>query len=153
VRAGYSGHLRTLICIDCLSYLLIVCIHRSGRSSDPDAVPAPDIISRSQLIASLSQRVLDIRVNSKHPVAQTSVLPLCTAKKAVPNYSFTPNHISCLQKITMTAPLREDVSFKTLTGLTLRGWLFPAEKHGPGIILSPGVRNFSPEYAICLHQS
>jgi hypothetical protein len=40
----------------------------------------------------------------------------------------------------MSSPNRQDVSFRTLSGLTLRGWLFPAEKRGPAIILSPGVR-------------
>jgi len=34
---------------------------------------------------------------------------------------------------------RLDVSFPTLDGLTLRGWLYPASKRGPGIIVSPGV--------------
>ncbi|KAF3345656.1 DltD domain-containing protein [Verticillium dahliae] len=33
---------------------------------------------------------------------------------------------------------RLDVSFPTLDGLTLRGWLYPASKRGPGIIVSPG---------------
>ena len=35
---------------------------------------------------------------------------------------------------------RDDIEFKTLDGITLRGWLYPAEKRGPGIILSAGVR-------------
>lgn len=34
---------------------------------------------------------------------------------------------------------REEVEFKTLDGLTLRGVLFPAGKHSPAIILAPGV--------------
>ncbi|KAF5026354.1 hypothetical protein F66182_1562 [Fusarium sp. NRRL 66182] len=33
---------------------------------------------------------------------------------------------------------RLDVSFPTLDGLSLRGWLYPASKRGPGIIISPG---------------
>jgi hypothetical protein len=33
----------------------------------------------------------------------------------------------------------QDIEFKTLSGVTLRGWLCPAEKQGPGIILSAGV--------------
>ncbi|GAM36834.1 hypothetical protein TCE0_018f06242 [Talaromyces pinophilus] len=37
----------------------------------------------------------------------------------------------------MTAP-REDFDFKTLDGLTLRSWLFPASQRGPGMIMSPG---------------
>lgn len=41
----------------------------------------------------------------------------------------------------MAQPLREDIEFKTLDGITLRGWLYPAEKRGPGIILSAGVRD------------
>ncbi|KAF1838973.1 alpha/beta-hydrolase [Decorospora gaudefroyi] len=38
----------------------------------------------------------------------------------------------------MSSSPRIDVSFPTLSGLTLRGWLFPAAKRGPAIILSPG---------------
>lgn len=38
----------------------------------------------------------------------------------------------------MTLP-RQDVEFRTLDGLTLRAWLYPAEKRGPGIIMTPGV--------------
>lgn len=38
------------------------------------------------------------------------------------------------------SPSREPIEFKTLSGVTLRGWLYPAEKRGPGIILSAGVR-------------
>lgn len=34
---------------------------------------------------------------------------------------------------------REDVSFPTLDGLTLRGWLYPAAQKGPAIIMTPGV--------------
>lgn len=41
----------------------------------------------------------------------------------------------------MAQSLREDIEFKTLDGITLRGWLYPAEKRGPGIILSAGVRD------------
>jgi hypothetical protein len=38
------------------------------------------------------------------------------------------------------APLpREDIEFKTFSRVTLRGWLYSAEKRGPGIILSAGV--------------
>lgn len=40
----------------------------------------------------------------------------------------------------MSESLREDIEFKTLGGVTLRGWLYPAEKRGPAIILSAGVR-------------
>lgn len=40
----------------------------------------------------------------------------------------------------MAQPSREDIEFKSLDGVTLRGWLYPAEKRGPGIILSAGVR-------------
>jgi hypothetical protein len=42
-----------------------------------------------------------------------------------------------------TAPPRQNVEFKTLDGLTLRGFLFPTEHRGPGMIMSPGVRNFT----------
>ncbi|TVY37672.1 Polyketide transferase [Lachnellula subtilissima] len=33
---------------------------------------------------------------------------------------------------------RLDVEFPTLDGLTLRAWLFPASKRGPGMIMTPG---------------
>ncbi|KAJ2981690.1 hypothetical protein NUW58_g6623 [Xylaria curta] len=33
---------------------------------------------------------------------------------------------------------KEDVEFKTMDGLTLRGWLFPAKQRGPAIIMTPG---------------
>lgn len=36
-------------------------------------------------------------------------------------------------------PRHEDVEFKTLDGLTLRGWLYPADVRGPAVILTPGV--------------
>jgi hypothetical protein len=34
---------------------------------------------------------------------------------------------------------REDIEFKTVDGLTLRGWFFPAAQRGPAIIVTPGV--------------
>ncbi|GJN75634.1 hypothetical protein PLICBS_009739 [Purpureocillium lilacinum] len=40
--------------------------------------------------------------------------------------------------MTETALPRADVEFTTLDGLTLRGWVFPAAKRGPGMIMSPG---------------
>ncbi len=33
----------------------------------------------------------------------------------------------------------EEVEFKTLDGLTLRGRLYSASKRGPGIVITPGV--------------
>ncbi|KAH7141539.1 Alpha/Beta hydrolase protein [Dactylonectria estremocensis] len=33
---------------------------------------------------------------------------------------------------------RQDVEFPTLDGLTLRGWLFPAQTRGPAVIINPG---------------
>ena len=33
----------------------------------------------------------------------------------------------------------EDVEFKTLDGLTLRGWLYPVSGRGPAIVITPGV--------------
>lgn len=43
---------------------------------------------------------------------------------------------------------RQNIEFKTLSGVTLRGWLYPSEtqKKGPGIILSAGVC-ISPSYS------
>lgn len=38
-------------------------------------------------------------------------------------------------------PHHEDVEFKTMDGLTLRGWLYPAAQKGPAIIVTPGVRS------------
>jgi hypothetical protein len=34
---------------------------------------------------------------------------------------------------------REDVDFRTFDGLTLRGWLYPASKRGPALIMTQGV--------------
>lgn len=34
---------------------------------------------------------------------------------------------------------RRDVEFRTIDGLTLRGWLYQASDRGPGIVLTPGV--------------
>ena len=36
-------------------------------------------------------------------------------------------------------PRHEDVEFKTFDGLTLRGWLYPADVRGAAVILTPGV--------------
>lgn len=33
----------------------------------------------------------------------------------------------------------EDVEFKTLDGLVLRGTLYPSQTKGPGIVMTPGV--------------
>lgn len=33
----------------------------------------------------------------------------------------------------------QDVEFKTLDGLTIRGWLYPAKSRAPAIIITPGV--------------
>lgn len=33
----------------------------------------------------------------------------------------------------------EDVEFRTLDGLTIRGWLYPAKSRGPAIVITPGV--------------
>ncbi|KAL3425914.1 DltD domain-containing protein [Phlyctema vagabunda] len=45
----------------------------------------------------------------------------------------------------------ENVEFKTLDGLTLRGWLYPTDKKGPGIVMTPGFNcvkeMFIPEVA------
>jgi fumagillin biosynthesis transferase len=35
--------------------------------------------------------------------------------------------------------LQEDVEFKTIDGVTLRGRVYPANERGAGIVLSPGV--------------
>lgn len=45
---------------------------------------------------------------------------------------------------------RLDVTFKTLDGLTLSGWLYPAAQYGPGIIVSPGVGNMVRRKEHCL---
>jgi hypothetical protein len=33
----------------------------------------------------------------------------------------------------------EDIEFKTIDGLTLRGWLYPAASKGSAVIMTPGV--------------
>ena len=60
-----------------------------------------------------------------------------------------------IRAIAKMATSREEVEFKTLDGLTLRGVLFPAKKHSPAVILAPGVSylhvapSFS-RYSLCL---
>jgi hypothetical protein len=44
-----------------------------------------------------------------------------------------------LSNLELKMAAHEDVEFKTLDGLTLRGWLYPASKRGPGIVITPGV--------------
>ena len=34
---------------------------------------------------------------------------------------------------------RKEVTFQTVDGLTLRGWLYPAVDSGPAVIITPGV--------------
>ncbi|KAI9658403.1 MAG: hypothetical protein M1821_002536 [Bathelium mastoideum] len=52
---------------------------------------------------------------------------------------------------------REDVSFSTIDGLTLRGTLYPAGKHGPAVILTPGFNctkdMFIPDVALYFQQA
>lgn len=36
----------------------------------------------------------------------------------------------------------ERVEFKTLDGLVLRGFLYPADTKGPGVVMTPGVSPF-----------
>ena len=36
-------------------------------------------------------------------------------------------------------PRHEEIEFKTIDGLTLRGWLYPAASKGPAVIMTPGV--------------
>ncbi|KAI0975859.1 Alpha/Beta hydrolase protein [Xylaria arbuscula] len=40
--------------------------------------------------------------------------------------------------MTVTTAPRVDAEFTTLDGVKLRGWLFPAARRGPGMIMSPG---------------
>ncbi|KAI1083472.1 Alpha/Beta hydrolase protein [Whalleya microplaca] len=42
---------------------------------------------------------------------------------------------------------REDVEFKTVDGLTLRGWLFPAQQRSAAIIMTPGF-NMTKEMVV-----
>jgi hypothetical protein len=37
-------------------------------------------------------------------------------------------------------PAHEYIEFRTLDNTVLRGCLFPADRRGPGIIMTPGVR-------------
>jgi len=39
----------------------------------------------------------------------------------------------------MMAIYRKDVEFKTIDGLTLKGWLYPTSARGPAIVITPGV--------------
>ncbi|RYP61240.1 hypothetical protein DL771_010200 [Monosporascus sp. 5C6A] len=38
----------------------------------------------------------------------------------------------------------DEIEFKTVDGLTIRGWLYPASGRGPGVIMTPGF-NFTKE--------
>lgn len=49
-------------------------------------------------------------------------------------------------------PGHEDVEFKTLDGLALRGWLYPASQRGPGIVITPGVSKSHFKYPLNLHR-
>lgn len=44
-----------------------------------------------------------------------------------------------MRKIAKLMATKENVEFKTMDGLTLRGWFFPADVKGPGIVMTPGV--------------
>ena len=37
---------------------------------------------------------------------------------------------------------RKDVSFRTVDGLVLRGWLYTAGSTGPAMIVTPGVSSY-----------
>jgi pimeloyl-ACP methyl ester carboxylesterase len=63
---------------------------------------------------------------------------ICTPRPQSAPYSLTPS-----PKLAMTIKMgavsnKEDVEFKTLDGLTLRGWLFAGPPRGPAIIMTPG---------------
>ncbi|KFA70665.1 Atr5 [Stachybotrys chartarum IBT 40288] len=47
----------------------------------------------------------------------------------------------------MTVMTREDVEFRTVDGLTLRGWLYPSGKRGPALVMTQGF-NASKEYLL-----
>lgn len=51
----------------------------------------------------------------------------------------------------LTGSHYEDVSFKTVDGLTLRGWLYPVAGKAPAVIMSPGVLH--PLFFIIQYQS
>jgi hypothetical protein len=59
-------------------------------------------------------------------------------------------NLPSLFKLELKMAAHEEVEFKTLDGLTLRGWLYPASKRGPGIIITPGVSQ-SQLQAPCIH--
>jgi hypothetical protein len=44
--------------------------------------------------------------------------------------------------MTDSASPRLDADIKTLDGITLRGWLFPATSRGPAMIMTPGVTTY-----------
>jgi hypothetical protein len=45
---------------------------------------------------------------------------------------------------------RKDVEFKTLDGLTLRGWLFEGPKGGPAVVVNGAVRRAPRQYVFKL---
>ena len=61
---------------------------------------------------------------------------------AASNISFEQGQLPLLISVMSQ---RNEVEFKTLDGLILRGVLYSASSQGPGIVLAPGVRLFESQ--------
>ncbi|KAH9815754.1 peptidase S15 [Teratosphaeria destructans] len=56
------------------------------------------------------------------------------------------------QRVGAKPALREDIEFMALTGERLRGWLFPAAKRGPALIIGSGVREIPHSVSLSVPQ-
>ena len=57
---------------------------------------------------------------------------------------FPRQTLACvLYKKTITTMVSQDVEFKTVDGVTLRGHMFAAKDRGPGVVMTPGVSSTS----------
>ncbi|KFY19437.1 hypothetical protein V491_04435 [Pseudogymnoascus sp. VKM F-3775] len=58
----------------------------------------------------------------------------------------TYRHLTTASCIGNMAKDYEDVEFKTIDGLVLRGWLFPAAKRGPAVVMTPGFNCIKEDF-------
>lgn len=144
-------------------------LHARGCGADPSPVSAPNSpVYRSRYESAVSKeswrtyfhrlqksfiwRLLSIPSLSQthigHKVLTHIYLAALHILRAAPwqlSFQSTIQHQARHHYHIMSPVLpRHDIQFPTLDGITLRGWLYPATKRGPGMILSPGVRNDIP---------
>lgn len=138
-------------------------LHARGCGADPSPVSAPNSpVYRSRYESAVSKeswrtyfhrlqksfiwRLLSIPSLSQthigHKVLTHIYLAALHILRAAPwqlSFQSTIQHQARHHYHIMSPVLpRHDIEFPTLDGITLRGWLYPATKRGPGMILSPG---------------